>query len=175
MTVPQPSLDRLVPPPGHPLVVGVLPGQSALVLGTAAAWARALGGVPLHLAYADPSRVVVREFPDGTVLHSDLDPDRADDSWRQRQDDLEAFAARVLSAEQEWRFSYLAGRADRALTHLARAVDAGAIVVGAQPPGAPGALGEALAGSVGARLARHQHRPVLVVPQTVVDWKAQGW
>ncbi|MGC4154128.1 MAG: universal stress protein, partial [Propionicimonas sp.] len=57
--------------------------------------------------------------------------------------------------------------------HLARAVSASAIVVGARQ-----ARGERVhdlfAESVGLRLARHQHRPVLVVPLSVVDWKAQA-
>ena len=70
-----------------------------------------------------------------------------------------------------WEFRYLAGRADRALTHLARAVDAAVIVVGTRRPGGGGRMHELLQGSVGAHLAHHQHRPVLVVPTEVVDWK----
>lgn len=63
--VPQPSVERMVPVSGHPLVVGVVPGQDELVALTAADWARGLGGVPLYFAYADPERVVDAEFPDG--------------------------------------------------------------------------------------------------------------
>ena len=60
--VPQPSPQRMVPIPGSPLVVGVVPGQSELVTATAAAWADALGGVPLHFAYVDATRIVDEEY-----------------------------------------------------------------------------------------------------------------
>lgn len=163
----------MVPVPGHPLVVGVVPGQSDLVPLTAAAWADALGGVPMLFGYADPSRVVDQEYADGTVRHSAMDPDGTDDSWEQRDVVLRDQLAGVLAGHRgPWEFRYLAGRADRALTHLARAVDASAIVVGAKNPTSAERLREFLAGSVAVRLSRHQHRPVLVVPLAVVDWKA---
>lgn len=171
--VPQPSPQRMVPVPGHPLVVGVVPGQPELVALTASAWADALGGVPLYFGYADPARIVEDELEDGTVRHSDLDPDLADDSWQQRERDIRAFLTGALAGHRgPWEFRYLAGRADRALTHLARAVDASAIVVGAKRPSSTERLREFLAGSVAVRLSRHQHRPVLIVPLAVVDWKA---
>lgn len=171
--VPQPSVDRMVGPAGHAVVVGVTPGQPELVLRTAAAWARALGAPGLQLAYADTSRYVVREHPDGTVDHAPLDPDTADDAWRQAHDDLRAAAARVLGADDvPWRLDYLAGRPDRALTHLARAVDASVLVVGTRSPGTGAHLRELAEGSVAAHLAHHQHRPVLTVPLSVVDWRA---
>lgn len=171
--VPQPSVERMVPVPAHPLVVGVVPGQDALVALTAATWARALGGVPLYFAYADPERVVDAEFPDGTVRHSDLDPDRVDDSWEVREQRIRDFLARTLTEHSgPWYFRYLAGRPDRALTHLARAVDASAIVVGARHPSGAERLREFLAESVALGLSRHQHRPVMIVPVAVVDWKA---
>ncbi len=171
--VPQPSPERMVPVPGRPLVVGVMPGQPELVALTAAAWSAALGGVPLYFGYADPGRVVDEEDADGTVRHSDLDPDRADDSWQQREREIRDFLAGVLADHPgPWEFRYLAGRADRALTHLARAVDASAIVVGGNRDSSAERVRELLAGSVGLNLARHQHRPVIVVPLSVVDWKA---
>ncbi|HSK32699.1 MAG TPA: universal stress protein, partial [Propionicimonas sp.] len=133
--VPQPSPQRMVPVPGHPLVVGVVPGQSELVAVTAAAWAEALGGVPLYFAYADQARIVDEEYPDGTVRHSSLDPDLADDSWVVVEDQLRDRLDRQLAGHRgRWEFRYLAGRPDRALTHLARAVDASAFVVGARRP-----------------------------------------
>lgn len=171
--VPQPSVERMVPVPGHPLVVGVVPGQDELVALTAAAWARALGDVPLYFGYADPERVVDEEFADGSVRHSDLDPDRVDDSWEDRKQRIQDFLARTLADHPgPWEFRYLAGRPDRALTHLARAVDASAIVVGARHPSAAERLREFLAESVSLGLSRHQHRPVIIVPVAVVDWKA---
>ncbi len=169
--VPQPSPQRMVPAIGHPLVVGVVPGQPELVALTAAAWATALG-VPLFFGFADPGRVVDAEYPDGTVRHSPLDPDRADDDWVQHEAGLRRSLAQLLAAHAgPWEFRYLAGRPDRALTHLARAVDASAIVVGARRPSAGERVREFLAGSVAMHLTKHQHRPVLVVPVAVVDFE----
>ena len=82
--VPQPHVTRLTPFGGHPVVAGIAPDQPEIVVVTAAELAVALGG-RLYVAYADPGRVVEREFPDGRVLHSDLDPDLSDDEdWPRR-------------------------------------------------------------------------------------------
>lgn len=171
--VPQPSPERMVPVAGHPLVVGVSPGQSELVALTAAAWAEALGNVALVFGYVDEGRVVDAEFPDGSVRHSDLNPDQADDSWLERDREIRDWLAHTLSGHSgPWEFHYLAGRPDRALTHLARAVDASAIVVGARNPSSADRVREFLAEPVGLAVSRHQHRPVLVVPVSVVDWKS---
>jgi nucleotide-binding universal stress UspA family protein len=70
-----------------------------------------------------------------------------------------------------WEFRYLAGRPDRALTHLARVVDAALIVVGTRAHGGGARMREFFEGSVAVHLAHHQHRPVLTVPLQVVDWK----
>lgn len=173
--VPQPGDARMVEPRGRPLVVGVVPGQPALVLRTAAAWAAATGGA-LHCAYADPSRHVVEEHPDGSVRHAPVDADADDDGWRSREADLRAACEEVLAGTgATWHVRYLAGRPDRALTHLARAVDAAAFVVGTRAPGAGARMREMVEGSVAVGLARHQHRPVLVVPLRVVDWAERAW
>ncbi len=170
---PQPSPQRMVPVSGHPLVVGVVPGQPELVALTASEWSHALGGVRLYFGYADASRIVEEEYEDGTVRHSDLDPDLADDSWQERERQITGFLSGVLAGHDgPWEFRYLAGRADRALTHLARAVDASAIIVGARHVASSERVREFLAGSVAWRLTHHQHRPVLTVPLAVVDWKA---
>ena len=95
--VPQPSAGRMVPVPGHPLVVAVVPGQSELVALTAAAWSDALGGVPLYFGYVDESRIVDEEFPDGSVRHTDLDPDQADDDWEERERAIRAFLTETLA------------------------------------------------------------------------------
>ncbi|MFP5416690.1 MAG: universal stress protein [Actinomycetes bacterium] len=169
--VPQPHPSRMTPFSGHPLVVGVTPRQPELVLLTAADLARALR-VRLYCAYVDPGRVTEREYSDGRVRHTGLDPDLADDeAWRQREADLVAAVGGALAGGAvDWEFRYLAGRPDRALTHLARAVDAAAIVVGTRRPGG-GRMGELLQGAVATHLSHHQHRPVIVVPTEVVDWK----
>ena len=150
------------------------PDQPDLVALTALELARALG-VGVLFAYADPGRVVEREFGDGTVHHVDLDPDLSDDEqWRRREAGfVSALGHTVAGTGVTWEFRYLAGRADRALTHLARAVDAAVIVVGTRRPGGGGRMHELLQGAVGSHLAHHQHRPVLVVPTGVVDWKTR--
>ena len=97
-----------------------------------------------------------------------------DDSWREREAHLRAFLEEVLvDSDVGWHVRYLAGRPDRALTHLARAVDASAIVVGTHTPRASSRWHDVMDGSVAARLSHHQHRPVLVVPLRVVDWHAR--
>lgn len=172
--VPQPSPSRMVPVAGHPLVVGIVPGQPALVALTAAEWARAADASALYFAYVDGSRFAREEYADGTVLHDAIDPDGVDESWRTREQEIETFLAEVLrDAGVPWHFRYLAGRADRALTHLARAVDAAAFVVGTRAPGRGARMREVIEGSVAVHLSHHQHRPVLVVPLQVVDWTAQ--
>ena len=171
--VPQPGLDRLVPLRGHPLVVGVTPGQPDLVPLTAAAWARDAGVSRLFCAYVDGSRFTREEYPDGTVLHDAVDPDGDDEAWQDRERALADTLARVLGHDGvPWELRYLAGRPDRALTHLARAVDAAGFVGGTRAPGAGSRMRELVEGSVAVRLTHHQHRPVLVVPLRVVDWHA---
>lgn len=170
--VPQPAPERLTQFGGHPVVVGIAPGQPALVALTAASLARATGA-PLYFAYVDTARFVEEEYPDGSVRHSHLSPDIADDSWAQTRDGIERFLAEVLADQGvTWHFRYLAGNPQRALTHLARAVDAAVLVVGTHAPGAGSQMREFFERSVAVRLPRHQHRPVLVVPLSVVDWKA---
>lgn len=174
--VPQPSPSRLTPFGGRPVVVGIVPQQPELVALTAAAWSAAAGGVTLYFAYVDPTRFTVEEHPDGSVRHAELDPDGVDDSWIDRQRQIEQSLAVVLDGSGvPWELRYLAGRADRALTHLARAVDASAIVVGTRAPGPGARLREVVDGSVAVHLVHHQHRPVLVVPLTVVDWETPLW
>lgn len=173
--VPQPGVDRMVPLRGHPLVVGVTPTQPELVPRTAAAWAADCGVSALYCAYVDPSRFAREERPDGTVMHDAVDPDGADDAWQERDRALrERLAVLLDGAAVPWHFRYLAGRADRALTHLARAVDAAGFVVGTRAAGAGARMREVLEGSVAVRLSHHQHRPVLVVPLQVVDWSASS-
>ncbi len=170
--VPQPAPERMTPFDGGALVVGVRPGSDPLVVLTAATLARATGG-ELFVAYVDEQRFTEREFADGAVQHSDLNPDAADDSWRQVEAKLKAELDGVLAGTGVgWQFRYLAGRPDRSLTHLARAVDAAVIVVGNRAPEHGAKVREFLDGALALKLAQHQHRPVLAVPLSVVDWKA---
>jgi len=170
-SVPQPGVDRMTPFAGHPVVVGVVPGQSALVALTAVDWARAAGS-GVFFAFVDTARYAVEEFPDGSVRHAPIDPDSVDDAWRDTDAVLRAQLTDMLrESVVPWEFRYLAGRPDRALTHLARVVDAALIVVGTRAHGGGARMREFFEGSVAVHLAHHQHRPVLTVPLQVVDWK----
>lgn len=158
----------MVPFAGHPLVVGIVPGQSDLVLRTALAWASAIGSA-VYAAYVDPERSTVEELPDGSVRHVEINPDVVDESWRDRAASLEGWVTGIAAGSGvPCEFRYLAGRVDRALTHLARAVDASAFVVGSRV--GPGRARDVLEGSLTVRLSHHQHRPVLTVPLAVIDW-----
>jgi nucleotide-binding universal stress UspA family protein len=162
----------MTPFAGHPVVVGVVPGQPALVALTAMDWARAAGSPAVFFAFADTARYMVEEHPDGSVHHAPIDPDAVDDAWHDTEAVLRAQLARAIrSPTAPWELRYLAGRPDRALTHLARAVDAAVIVVGTRALGGAGRVREFFEGSVAMHLAHHQHRPVLTVPLNVVDWK----
>lgn len=170
---PQPATERLTDFRGHPIVVGVEPEIPELLVETAASLARATGA-SLHFAYVDPARYVIEEFPDGTVRHTALSPDSLHADWQDLESKFRAELASMLSdkSARQWNFYYLAGRPDRALTHLARAVDAATIVVGTRAPGTRAHIRHILEGSVAYHLTQHQHRPVLSVPLSVVDWKA---
>lgn len=166
--VPQPALERIIEVTKRPLVVGVRPGPSELVARTAAAWAQAIGS-GLYFAYVDPSRIPEQELVDGRVRHVGLDSDSDDQGWQRTEQRLIEWLS-GLDLPVSWEFRYLAGRPDRGLTHLARAVSACAIVVGVRSPRSA-RFGHGR--SLGQDLARHQHRPVLAVPIEVVDWKMQ--
>ncbi|MFN8126823.1 MAG: universal stress protein [Candidatus Nanopelagicales bacterium] len=171
-TPPQPAVDRMTPFAGHAIVAGVDPALAALVPLTAASLAAAVGAPRLLFAYSDPSRYIVEELPDGVVRHAGVASDALDDGWQDVEADLrDRLGALLAEVSVPWEFRFLAGRPDRALTHLARAVDAAAIVVGTRAPGTGAHLKEMVAGSVAMHLATHQHRPVITVPLTVVDWK----
>lgn len=166
---PQPSPDRMVDFHAHPIVVGAMPDQPPLVALTAATMARAVGAPAIHFGYADQTRYVVEEHDGGSVRHAPLDPDDADEQWRVTAQTITGQIRETLGDDGvPWHFHYLAGRPDRALTHLARAVDAAGFVVGTRLGKHP--MREFLSGSVSVRLAHHQHRPVIVVPLQVVDW-----
>lgn len=171
---PQPHRSRLTPFANRPLVVGVVPKQSPLVAVTAASLAKATNAPALYFAYVDVSRYTAMEHPDGSVDHLPINPDTADDSWETVQEALiDQVSAAMLGEDVPWEFRYLAGRVDRSLTHLARSVDATGFVVGTRS-GSQHRLSDFINGSVATQLSYRQHRPVLVVPLRVVDWRGRA-
>jgi len=171
-TPPQPSVSRLPGFRAQPLVVGVLPDPSPILVHAAEGLAGGLDATRLCFAYVDPTRVIVEERADGSVVHAALDSDADDSMWSSRRDALQARLSDLLAGSTlAWELHYLAGRPDRALTHLARAVDASMIVVGTRGPGWAEHMRETFEGSITAHLTQHQHRPVVTVPLSVVDWK----
>lgn len=170
----QPRPDRLTHFAGHPIVVGVLPGQSELVALTAASLARATNAPAIYFGYVDTARFTAEEFADGTVRHEPIDPDIEGGDWMVTRDTLTRQLTEVMAGQEvPWHLRYLAGRVDRALTHLARAVDAAAFVIGTHRT-RHRRVPEFLQRSIGLQLSHRQHRPVLVVPLQVVDWKGQA-
>ena len=166
---PQPHPSRMTDFAGHPLVVGVVPGQPSIVALTAVSLARATGAPALYFAHVDVSRYADVEYPDGTVRHLSIDPDISDELWPDREAALVQQLSEAMEAQDfPWHFRYLAGRVDRALTHLARAVDAAAFVVGSHV-GRHHRIADFVNGSVSMQLSHRQHRPVIVVPVSVVD------
>lgn len=158
---------------GQALVVGVVPDQPPLVARTAARLARALGAT-LYFGYVDRSRVVAEEFPDGSVRSTPLDPDVADGGAHVEQTLRARLDEALDGLDVAWELRMLAGSPERALTHLARAVEASMIVVGTREPGVRPRVREFLDGSVAVQLAHRQHRPVVTVPLAPVDWKARA-
>ena len=171
---PQPHPSRMTEFAGHPLVVGVVPEQSPLVALTAVSLARATGAPALYFAHVDTSRYTDVEHPDGSVTHLSIDPDLDDEEWPEREAALTELVRGWMSEHDlAWHFRYLAGRPDRALTHLARAVDAAAFVVGSHVR-RHNRLADFVNGSVSMQLSHRQHRPVVLVPVSVVDWEGRA-
>jgi hypothetical protein len=172
---PQPHPTRMTQFAGHPLVVAVSEDPEPLVVLTAVSLASATGAPALYFAFADPARFASEERPDGSVRYHPTNPDLDDDDlWPGREQRILAWVgAEMRDTDIPWHFRYLAGRADRALTHLARAVDAAAFVVAPQRHRHQ-RIHDFMAESLPMQLAHRQHRPVVVVPLTVVDWHARA-
>ncbi|NKX55654.1 universal stress protein [Arthrobacter mobilis] len=151
-------------PAGSTVVFGTLPGQHPQVV-QAAAVLTARMGASLVCVWADGEHVAA-ERPDGTWVATPLDPDAVDDPSRPTGEEL--MAARLeevlAGSPAPWRLHYTTGAPARALHKVAEELDALAIAVGTREPGFGHWVAEKVTGSVAARLASHQHRPVILLP-----------
>lgn len=144
------------------VVVGVIPDQPPRVLKEAARYAR-LHGAPLAVVHVDVTRFVTYEDPDGYVHSAPIDLNITGDG-----DDLmriEAAAADVLvGAGIRWSAHELVGDPAMAMRQFADRIQARMLVVGTRRRGLGESIREFFTGSVAARLAHRQQRPILVVP-----------
>jgi nucleotide-binding universal stress UspA family protein len=157
------------------VIVGTVPGLPARVLKEGARYASLLRG-PLIVAHVDVTRFVTYEDPDGYVHSAPIDINVA-----AGESDLavvKAEAGTVLEGhEGAWSVRQLVGDPAMAIKHLADQVDARLIVVGTRKRGLGESIREFFTGSVAARLAHRQHRPILVVPlgESVPDDQEEIW
>lgn len=150
------------PVPQQAVIVGVIPDQSPRVLKEAARYAK-LFGAPLIVAHVDVTRFVTYEDPDGYVHSAPIDLDIA--AGESQLAEVRAAAEEVLGASGlDWSVRQLVGDPAMAMKHLADKADARLIVVGTRKRGLGESIREFFTGSVAARLAHRQARPLLVVP-----------
>lgn len=154
------------------VVVAVVPGQSARVLREARHNAR-LRGVPVAVVHVDVTRFVTYEEPDGYVQTAPVDiagvrgrNDLADvtDQASAVLDAPTTDASGTRRAAVRWDVRQLVGDPAIAIKQFAEEIDAALIVVGTRERGIGESIREFFTGSVAARLAHRQHRPILVVP-----------
>ncbi|KXC06577.1 universal stress protein [Microbacterium hominis] len=150
------------PVPLHAVVVGAIPDQPARVLKEAARYAK-LFQAPLIVAHVDVTRFVTYEDPDGYVHSAPIDIDLAVGEV-QLAAVRDAAASALEGSGVEWTVTQLVGDPALAIKHLAERAQARLIVVGTRRRGFGESIREFFTGSVAARLAHRQSRPILVVP-----------
>ena len=157
-----------------PVILGAVPDLPARVWAEAARYA-ALFGRELIVAFVDVTRFVTYEDPDGMPLTAplDLSLSAATQQGERVRENAEQY---LVAAGIPWSIRSLVGDPATALKSLADEVDAPVIVVGTRRRGFGETLREFFTGSVAARLAHRQHRPVLVVPsQEPIDESDDPW
>ncbi|MFT3797968.1 universal stress protein [Microbacterium sp.] len=154
--------DHDVPVPQHAVIVGVVPDQPARVLREAARYAK-LFGAPLIVTHVDVSRFVTYEDPDGYVHSAPIDIDIAIGE-AQLKVVTDAAEAALAGSGVAWSVRQLVGDPAIAIKQLAQQAQAQLIVVGTRRRGFGESIREFFTGSVAARLAHRQSRPILVVP-----------
>lgn len=144
------------------VIAGVIPDQSPRVLKEAARYAKLLQ-VPLVVVHVDVTRFVTYEDPDGYVHSAPIDINIAAGEGELAK--VQDAAASVLEAAgPRWTVRQLVGDPAMAIKNFADQIDARLIVVGTRKRGFGESVREFFTGSVGARLAHRQHRPILIVP-----------
>lgn len=151
--------------PQHAVIVGVIPHQPSRVLREAAGYA-AIFHAPLLVVHVDVTRFVTYEDPDGYVHPAPIDLDIA---AGEAQLALVRQAATSVLGEGgsdgvDWTVRQLVGDPALAIMRLAESAQARLIVVGTRRRGFGESVREFFTGSVAARLAHRQARPILVVP-----------
>ena len=144
------------------VIAGVIPDQSPRVLKEAARYAQ-LFQTPLVVVHVDVTRFVTYEDPDGYVHSAPIDINIAAGEGELTK--VQDAAASVLGESgPDWTVRQLVGDPAMAIKHFADQIDARLIVVGTRKRGFGESVREFFTGSVGARLAHRQHRPILIVP-----------
>ncbi|MFE7845428.1 universal stress protein [Microbacterium sp. NPDC057407] len=144
------------------VIVGVVPDQSTRVLAEGARYAKLLGA-PLLVVHVDVTRFVTYEDPDGYVHSAPIDMNIA--AGEGDLDKVRSTASSFLASHDvRWTVQQLVGDPAMAIKHLAEKVDAKLLVVGTRKRGLGESIREFFTGSVAARLAHRQPRPILVVP-----------
>ncbi|MFF2487213.1 universal stress protein [Microbacterium sp. NPDC058062] len=144
------------------VIAGVIPDQSPRVLKEAARYAK-LFQAPLVVVHVDVTRFVTYEDPDGYVHSAPIDMNIAAGEGELAK--VQDAAASVLGeSAPEWTVRQLVGDPAMAIKHFADEIDARLLVVGTRKRGFGESVREFFTGSVGARLAHRQHRPILIVP-----------
>ncbi|MBA8814977.1 nucleotide-binding universal stress UspA family protein [Microbacterium halimionae] len=144
------------------VLVGVIPEQPARVVHEAARYAKVFG-VPLVVVHVDVTRFVTSEDPDGYVHSAPIDLNIATSEGELDQVRTEVEAA-LADTGVAWTLDQLVGDPALAIKHHADKIDARLLVIGTRKRGFGESVREFFTGSVAARLAHRQHRPILVVP-----------
>jgi nucleotide-binding universal stress UspA family protein len=171
---PVPSEDS-APVPAGAVIVGVVPGEPARVVQVAARYATMMGA-PLAVVNVDVTRFVTYEDPDGYIHSASIDIDVA--TGRSDLAQVTDEASAVLDGRSVvWSVHQLVGDPAIAMKQFADRIGAKLIVVGTRRRGFGESIREFFTGSVAARLAHRQTRPILVVPigETVADDEDLTW
>ncbi len=147
------------------VVLGVEPHQGADVIDAAAQFATRLGA-SVVCVWVDASHLTTERRENGTVITTPLDPDAVDDPGLPTQvEELHNRLAEILADPvTSWRLHYATGAPARILSDVAEELEAVAIMIGTRNKGFGHWAAEKIDGSVAARLAQHQHRPVILIP-----------